>query len=317
MSDLSRTPDDLQDELAALRAAVARERAQVARERAEVARERAEVARLQGRERELLRTEEELRRELRVVVEAARRISSESSEATRELREAKRRAEAATRAKSEFLANMSHELRTPMTAILGYTELLIEDGDLDRAPSSRIEALRTLKRNGHHLLQVLTDILDLSKIEAGKIEVERLSTSPRELIADVEAVLRHMATEKAIALEVRYEGPIPSRIQTDPTRLRQILMNLVGNAIKFTTLGGVRVVIRLVAGARGPSATRDRASRPRRSTESSPPSRRRMPRRRASSGAPGSVSPSRGSSRACSVATSRSTASRATAVPSP
>jgi signal transduction histidine kinase/ActR/RegA family two-component response regulator len=252
MSDLSRTPDDLQDELAALRAAVARERAQVARERAEVARERAEVARLQGRERELLRTEEELRRELRVVVEAARRISSESSEATRELREAKRRAEAATRAKSEFLANMSHELRTPMTAILGYTELLIEDGDLDRAPSSRIEALRTLKRNGHHLLQVLTDILDLSKIEAGKIEVERLSTSPRELIADVEAVLRHMAAEKAIALEVRYEGPIPSRIQTDPTRLRQILMNLVGNAIKFTTLGGVRVVIRLVAGARGP-----------------------------------------------------------------
>lgn len=199
-----------------------------------------------------------MRRELRLEAEAARKevqaLRSKlgaPTETAEELRQAKKRAEEATRAKSEFLANMSHELRTPMTAILGYTELLLEDGDLRRAPARRIEALRTLKRNGQHLMRILADILDLSKIEAGKIEVEQLPTSPCEVIADIESVMRSAAEEKGIAFDVIYKGGIPATIQTDPTRLRQILINLVGNAIKFTACGSVRVTVELIRAEQG------------------------------------------------------------------
>jgi len=199
------------------------------------------------------RAREDLRRELaeiRQEVDDLRENTNTglTAQAAEALRQAKKRAEAATRAKSEFLANMSHELRTPMTAILGYTEILLEDGDLGRAPKRRIEALRTLKRNGQHLMQILTDILDLSKIEAGKIEVESITTSPCEVIADIESVMRSTAEQKGIAFAINYVDQIPSKIETDPTRLRQILMNLVGNAIKFTEKGSVHVAVQLVAG---------------------------------------------------------------------
>ncbi len=207
---------------------------------------------LRDREFERIRGEQAVREQLRREVEEARREADElrantglTAEAAEALRQAKKRAEAATRVKSEFLANMSHELRTPMTAILGYTELLLEDGDLARAPTRRIEALRTLKRNGQHLMRILTDILDLSKIEAGKIEVEHISTSPCEVIADIESVMRSVAEEKGIRFEVTYVNKIPSKIETDPTRLRQILMNLVGNAIKFTEKGSVQMSVQL------------------------------------------------------------------------
>ncbi len=173
------------------------------------------------------------------------RDSEGGAESVRELRAAKRRAEAATRAKSEFLANMSHELRTPMTAILGYTQLVMEEGDITRAPERRVQQLRTILRNGEHLIRVLTDILDLSKIEAGKIELECIPTHPARIIAEVESVMGVSAAEKSLGFEVEYAGPIPEEIQTDPTRLRQILMNLVGNAIKFTERGGVRIVTQL------------------------------------------------------------------------
>ena len=140
---------------------------------------------LRKRELERITTEQELRRELRLVTDNAKTTArilrstiDVSNQAIRELRKAKKRAEAATRAKSEFLANMSHEIRTPMTAIQGYTELLLEEGDLSRAPARRIEQLHTLKRNGLHMIRVLTDILDFAKIEAGKIDVERLKVSP-------------------------------------------------------------------------------------------------------------------------------------------
>ncbi len=195
-----------------------------------------------------------LRRELEDTRREADEIRGNTgltAKAAEALRLAKKRAEAATRAKSEFLANMSHELRTPMTAILGYTELLLEDGDLSRAPKRRIDALSTLKRNGQHLMRILTDILDLSKIEAGKIEVEHLATSPCEVIADIESVMRSVAEEKGIGFEVNYADKIPSQIETDPTRLRQILMNLVGNAIKFTERGSVRVDVHLTSDEEG------------------------------------------------------------------
>jgi signal transduction histidine kinase/CheY-like chemotaxis protein len=154
---------------------------------------------------------------------------------------------AASRAKSEFLTNMSHELRTPLTAILGFADLLLEDPG--RAPSgtehnSRVE---TIRRNGQHLLELINGILDLSKIEAGKMTIERLAVSPVRLVNDVVSLLQVRADAKKVALSAAFEGLLPATIQTDPTRLRQILINLVGNAIKFTEAGSVRVTARLVA----------------------------------------------------------------------
>ena len=209
----------------------------------------AEIEQLRSEVAELRAREADLRLELKLVSENARATGNIlkstvdlTNQATSELKQAKRKAEAAALAKMRFLANMSHELRTPMTAILGYTETLLEEGDLSQAPASRIEHLRTLKRNGQHLMCILNDILDLSKIEANAVDAELVWISPFEVIADVEALMRHAAESKNIGLDVAYHPPIPSRIHTDPTRLRQILMNLVGNAVKFTERGGVRIV---------------------------------------------------------------------------
>jgi len=163
-------------------------------------------------------------------------------------------AEAANRAKSEFLANMSHEIRTPMTAIMGYADLLTQEvmccptcGQHDRCEkrSRAREYIQTLRRNGKHLLAIINDILDLSKIEAGKMEVERVEVSPCEVVQEVVSLMRSRAIDKGLTFEVEYVGPIPETIQSDPTRLRQILINLVGNAIKFTEVGGVQIVVRM------------------------------------------------------------------------
>ena len=212
------------------------------------------VAQLKKREYDHLTVEQGLRRELKLVTENARTTGkilkstlSLTNEAAGELRSAKRRAEAAALAKTRFLANMSHELRTPMTAILGFTELLLEDGDLDRAPPARVERLHTLRRSGKHLMRILNDILDLSKIEAGAIEIERREANPFEVIGEVASLMRGLAEQKDIGFEVQFATPIPQVIQTDTTRLRQILMNLLGNAIKFTDNGGVRIVTTLPA----------------------------------------------------------------------
>ncbi len=151
---------------------------------------------------------------------------------------------AADHAKSEFLANMSHELRTPLTAILGYTDLMLEDSDESLPLDDHRSQLRTIRRNGEHLLEVINDILDLSKIEAGKLLVESLKVSPVRLIDDVLALMQVRADAKQLALTVKYEGAIQATLYTDPTRLRQILFNLIGNAIKFTPAGGVRVLVR-------------------------------------------------------------------------
>ncbi|HUY91443.1 MAG TPA: ATP-binding protein [Pirellulales bacterium] len=164
------------------------------------------------------------------------------------------RAEAADRAKSEFLANMSHEIRTPMTAILGYAEMLLDEAARDEDTFDRessVEVLRTIRRNAHHLLQIINDILDLSKIEAGKLEIECIACSPRRLVAEVMSLMRVRAEEKGLQFNNEWVGAIPDAIKTDPTRLRQILINVVGNAIKFTEVGGVRLI------ASFPAATDD------------------------------------------------------------
>ena len=147
----------------------------------------------------------------------------------------------ASRAKSEFLANMSHEIRTPMTAIIGYADLLL---DPETTATERLTHIQTIRRNGEHLLSILNDILDLSKIEAGKMTVEAVRCSPSMIIVDVASLMRVRAKEKGLFFEVHYQTPIPETIESDPTRLRQVLMNLVGNAIKFTSSGGIRILAR-------------------------------------------------------------------------
>ncbi len=159
------------------------------------------------------------------------------------LRAATIAAEGANRAKSEFLANMSHEIRTPMMAIIGYADLL---NDPSRTGADRLEALRVIRRNADHLLTIINDILDLSKIEAGEMRVEGVECSPCRILYDVYSLMRVRATEKGIEFRTRIDGVIPETIRSDPTRLRQILLNLVGNAIKFTERGWVRITTRLI-----------------------------------------------------------------------
>jgi PAS domain S-box-containing protein len=153
------------------------------------------------------------------------------------LRQATQNAEAANRAKTEFLANMSHEIRTPLTAVLGYADLL----KASLTDPKDVEAAGTILRNGQHLLALLNDILDLSKIEAEKFEVEPVACAPAELIAEVASLMRVRSDAKRLSLTAELAGPIPEIITTDPVRLRQILINLVGNAIKFTETGRVHI----------------------------------------------------------------------------
>jgi PAS domain S-box-containing protein len=157
-------------------------------------------------------------------------------------------AESATRAKSEFLANMSHEIRTPMTAILGFADMLLNEEGLEKAPPHRRQNMETIKRNGEHLLGVINDILDLSKVEVGKMQIEPTRCSPCELLADVASLMRVRADSKQLKLETDVAGLLPETILSDPLRLRQVLVNLVGNAIKFTDQGAVRITARLILG---------------------------------------------------------------------
>ena len=171
---------------------------------------------------------------------------TESKQAAEALRKARDAADAATRSKSEFLANMSHEIRTPMTAILGYTDILADEWDKSLAPRQRLEYITTIKNNGEHLLKVINDILDLSKIEAGKMVVESIDANPDQIVHEVLSLMLVKAQAKAISLDAARRTPVPARIRTDPLRLRQILLNLVGNAIKFTEAGSVTILTSFV-----------------------------------------------------------------------
>jgi PAS domain S-box-containing protein len=172
-----------------------------------------------------------------------------------ELRKSRDEAESANRAKSDFLARMSHEIRTPMNAILGFADILRRGYEENEA--ERQEYLETIHSSGQHLLELINDILDLSKIEAGKLEFETSRCSPHALICEVVSVLSVRAEQKRIELKFQWDGGVPESIETDPTRLRQALTNLIGNAIKFTEKGAVRVIARVVRNGPTPKLSID------------------------------------------------------------
>ncbi len=168
---------------------------------------------------------------------------SRSKQVEKELREATNQAEEASRTKSEFLANMSHEIRTPLTSVLGFADLLL---DPDLGESDRLNYIQAVRRNGQHLLGLINDVLDLSKLQADKVQVERVEFSLHQLLHDVVSVMQVRAHEKGLDLHVVYETPIPVIIRNDAMRIRQILFNLLSNAIKFTPKGSVTLSCRFM-----------------------------------------------------------------------
>ena len=180
---------------------------------------------------------------LRVVgqnMDVTQRVEAEAA-----LRQAKEAADAANLAKSQFLAQMSHEIRTPISAILGFADLLRKS---DVPAADREEYLQTIRRNAEHLLSLITDILDLSKIEADAMTLERVPTDLPRLLEQVAAMMRPRAADKGLALALDFSADLPRRALVDPTRLKQILINLVGNAVKFTRRGRVDIKARLLPG---------------------------------------------------------------------
>ncbi len=173
-----------------------------------------------------------------ILAGALRRMKVES-----DLETARQEAEMANQSKSDFLANMSHEIRTPMTAILGYTDILNEH---DLVEKERINHVNTIKQNGNHLLTIINDILDVSKIESGKMEIENIPVMIWEIVAEVKELLQVKAKDRGNELVADFKYPLPEFISSDPVRLRQIMLNLMGNSIKFTENGKVSIAVSMV-----------------------------------------------------------------------
>lgn len=153
---------------------------------------------------------------------------------------AQQQADAASHAKTNFLANMSHEIRTPLNSILGFTELMLSS---DISAEDQAKNLATIRKNGHLLLKIIDEILDISKVETGHMELEEVETDLSQLLIDLHTLLNVQAQEKSLDLSFTCANAIPSKIMTDPTRFRQILVNIIGNSIKFTQRGKIEMKV--------------------------------------------------------------------------
>ncbi len=172
---------------------------------------------------------------------ASERLERLIAQRTKELRRARDEAVAASHSKSSFLANMSHEIRTPLTSIIGFAELL-QDQKVPRV--EKVHAAETIVRNGRHLLEVINDILDLSKIESNQLTLEHIQVGLPKLLSDIEALASSRAQEKGLLFVIAHHLPLPPVLLTDPVRLKQILLNFCSNAIKFSKAGEVRLEVR-------------------------------------------------------------------------
>ena len=165
-----------------------------------------------------------------------------------EIESARLQAEAANKAKSQFLANMSHEIRTPLGIIMGFTELMMDDEEMPSSESR--DFLRLIKKNSLILSKLIEEVLDLSKVEADRMTTEKIQFSLSAHLQDAVGMLSHKAREKGIEIDLLFDGPIPQTIESDPTKLQQILMNLLGNAIKFTESGRIQLFVRVAGSPR-------------------------------------------------------------------
>ncbi len=163
---------------------------------------------------------------------------TERNKAEDQLRSAKEKAEQASLAKSQFVANMSHELRTPLNAILGFSQIMANN---DNLTDKQRENIKIINSSGDHLLSLIDDVLNISKIESGKIEFQKVDFNLHELLEELEPLFQDKLAKKELTFKLEYHGDIPEYIHTDNTKLRQILVNLINNAIKFTSNGGIIV----------------------------------------------------------------------------